>query len=429
MSETSASTSTERHQLPVRTLVAASIGNAVEWFDWTIYATFAVYFSSQFFDKSNPTLALIGTTSTYALAFFFRPLGGVLLGRLADLRGRKFAMLVTIMLMAGGSLLIAVLPTYSVVGWLAPILLLLARIAQGLSLGGEVSNASAYLAEIAPPNRRGRYSSFFYISTGTALLAASLLGLLLTTTLSRPELETYGWRIAFAVGGVLGIVGLYLRRTLVETEQFAENVEKAKATKNPLLKTLTHYPRSVLQLFGFTLLSTLCYYTFFSALTPFAVQFRDAAGSDVFLALSIGTVVFILGQYPFGALADKFGRKPQMLVWSGAFVRPHRAAEPAHHRTSTTDQPDHRVLGGPRALLGVLLDRAGDHERDLPDRAPGAGDRRLVQPHRRDLRRHGAAAHRGAVRCGASRPVLLVRLRWRADRVPDHPHAARDEGP
>ncbi|MCD2190628.1 MFS transporter [Actinomycetospora soli] len=320
MSQVTDPASTERHKLPVRTLVAASIGNAVEWFDWTIYATFAVYFSSQFFDKSNPTLALIGTTSTYALAFFFRPLGGVLLGRLADLRGRKFAMLVTILLMAGGSLLIAVLPTYAAVGWLAPILLLLARIAQGLSLGGEVSNASAYLAEIAPPNRRGRYSSFFYISTGVALLAASLLGLLLTSTLSRPDLESYGWRIAFVVGGVLGLVGLWLRRSLTETEQFEENVEKAKATKNPLLRTLTHYPRSVLQLFGFTLLSTLCYYTFFSALTPYAVQFRDAAGSDVFLALSIGTVVFIALQYPMGACADRFGRKPQMLVWSAAFA-------------------------------------------------------------------------------------------------------------
>lgn len=239
---------------------------------------------------------------------------------MADLRGRRFAMLMTIMLMAGGSLVIAILPTYALVGWLAPILLLLARIAQGLSLGGEVSNASAYLAEIAPPERRGRYSSFFYISTGTALLAASLLGLLLTTQLDRPELESYGWRIAFAAGGVLGIVGLYLRRTLAETEQFEENVEKAKATKNPLLRTLTHYPRSVLQLFGFTLLSTLCYYTFFSALTPFAVQFRGAAGSDVFLALSIGTLVFIVLQYPMGALADRYGRKPQMLVWSAAFA-------------------------------------------------------------------------------------------------------------
>jgi len=320
MSQATDATSTERHRLPVRTLVAASIGNAVEWFDWTIYATFTVYFSSQFFDKSNPTLALIGTTSTYALAFFFRPLGGVLLGRLADLRGRRFAMLMTILLMAGGSLLIAVLPTYAAVGWLAPILLLLARIAQGLSLGGEVSNASAYLAEIAPPARRGRYSSFFYISTGIALLAASLLGLLLTSTLARPELEAYGWRIAFAVGGVLGLVGLWLRRSLAETEQFSENVEKARATKNPLLQTLTRYPRSVLQLFGFTLLSTLCYYTFFSALTPFAVQFRGAAGSDVFLALSIGTVVFIALQYPMGALADRVGRKPQMLVWSAAFA-------------------------------------------------------------------------------------------------------------
>src|SRR6195952_2161682 len=176
--------SPERPRLPVRILVAASIGNAVEWFDWTIYATFAVYFSSQFFDKSNPTLALIGTTSTYALAFFFRPLGGVLLGRLADLRGRKFAMLMTIMLMAGGSLLIAVLPTYSAVGWLAPILLLLARIAQGLSLGGEGSNASAYLGEIAPPERRGRYSSFFYISTGSAVLLASVLGFILARTMN-----------------------------------------------------------------------------------------------------------------------------------------------------------------------------------------------------------------------------------------------------
>ncbi|GHE12355.1 MFS transporter [Klenkia taihuensis] len=308
------------HKLPVKTLVSASIGNAVEWFDWTVYATFVVYFAGQFFPSENAALSLIGATSTYALAFFFRPLGGYVLGRFADLKGRKAGMLVTILLMAGGSLVIAVLPTYDAVGWLAPILLLLARIAQGMSLGGEVSNASAYLAEIAPPSRRGRYSAFFYISTGTALLAASLMGVLLTSVLDEDQLQSYGWRIAFAVGGLLGFVGMWLRRSLVETDQFEENAVKARATKNPLMQTIRHHPRAVLQLCAFTLLSTLSYYTFFSALTPFAINFRGADGNDVFIALSIGTALFVALCYPFGALSDRIGRKPQMLVWSGAMA-------------------------------------------------------------------------------------------------------------
>jgi MFS transporter, MHS family, alpha-ketoglutarate permease len=310
----------QRHRLPVRTLVSASIGNAVEWFDWTVYATFLVYFSTQFFPKENEALALIGTTSAYALAFFFRPLGGWLLGRFADLRGRKAGMLLTILLMAGGSLVIAILPTYEQVGWLAPILLLLARIGQGMSLGGEVSNASAYLAEIAPPARRGRYSAFFYISTGTSLLVASLLGVLLTNVLDTGQLNSYGWRIAFAAGGLLGLAGLWLRRTLTETDQFEENAAKARATKNPLWLTVRDHPRAVLQLIGFTLLNTLSYYTFFSALTPFAIKFRGADSSEVFIALSIGTAVFVALCYPFGALSDRFGRKPQMLVWSAGLA-------------------------------------------------------------------------------------------------------------
>jgi MHS family alpha-ketoglutarate permease-like MFS transporter len=310
----------ERHKLPVRTLVSASIGNAVEWFDWTVYATFLVYFSTQFFPKENETLALLGTTSAYALAFFFRPLGGYVLGRFADLRGRKAGMLLTIMLMAGGSLVIALLPTYEQVGWFAPILLLLARIAQGMSLGGEVSNASAYLAEIAPPAHRGRYSAFFYVSTGTALLLASLLGVLLTSVLDEGQLQTYGWRIAFGIGGLLGFIGMWLRRSLVETEQFEENAAKARATKNPLMQTIKHHPRAVLQLCAFTLLSTLSYYTFFSALTPFAIKTRGADGNEVFIALSIGTALFVALCYPLGALSDRIGRKPQMLVWSGAMA-------------------------------------------------------------------------------------------------------------
>jgi MHS family alpha-ketoglutarate permease-like MFS transporter len=305
------------HKLPVRTLIAASVGNAVEWYDWTVFATFSIYFATQIFSAENESLAFIGTFATYAIAFFFRPLGGMLLGRYADLRGRKQAMLLTIMLMAGGSFVISILPTYNQVGWLAPVLLLLARIAQGMSLGGEVSNASAYLAEIAPPERRGRYSSFFYISTGSAVLLASLLGALLASTFNDDQLASWGWRIPFFIGGLLGLAGLWLRRNMAETEQFEENKAKAEAIRNPLMMTLREHPRAVAQLMGFTLLSTLSYYTFFSALTPFAVTRNGLDDGMVFWALSIATALFVVLQYPFGWTADRFGRKPQMLVWAG----------------------------------------------------------------------------------------------------------------
>lgn len=303
------------HRLPVRRLVAASAGNALEWFDWTIYATFSIYFASAFFPGE---LATINTFATYALAFFFRPLGGMLIGRLADVRGRKPAMIFTILLMAGGSILIGVLPTFEQVGWLAPILLLVARVAQGMSLGGEVSNASAYLGEIAPAARRGRYSSFFYISTGTAVLLASLLGFTLARLMSEEQLYDWGWRLPFLLGGVLGLVALWLRSNLAETDQFEDNKSTARRVRRPLLTTLREYPKAVGYLVGFSMLSTLCYYTFFSALTPFAVNTRGADDVDVFLALSIATALFVLLQYPMGALADRFGRKPQLLVWSAA---------------------------------------------------------------------------------------------------------------
>jgi MHS family alpha-ketoglutarate permease-like MFS transporter len=304
------------HRLPARTLVAASIGNAIEWYDWTIYATFSIFFATQIFPKENAALALISTLATYALAFFFRPLGGFLLGRFADVRGRRTAMILTIALMAGGSFIIAILPTFSAVGWLAPVLLLLARVGQGMSLGGEVSNASTYLGEIAPPRKRGRYSSFFYISTGSAVLLASLLGALLTGVLTKAELAAYGWRIPFLIGGVLGIVGLWLRRAMPETEQYEENKAKAKQLRHPLLTTLREHPKAVGQLVGFTLLGTLSYYTFFSAITPFATSARHAVPNQVFWALSVATAIFVLLQYPMGMLSDRVGHKPQLLVWS-----------------------------------------------------------------------------------------------------------------
>ena len=429
-STSTASTSEQAapHRLPIRTLFAASVGNAVEWYDWTVYATFSIYFATQIFPDSNESLAFLATFATYALAFFFRPLGGMLLGRFADLRGRKQAMLLTIALMAGGSLVIAILPTYSAVGWLAPILLLLARIGQGMSLGGEVSNASAYLAEIAPPERRGRYSSFFYISTGSAVLIASLLGALLADNLSDDQLASWGWRIPFLVGGLLGLVGLWLRRDMAETEQYAENAEKARALRNPLMLTIREHPRAVAQLIGFTLLSTLCYYTFFSALTPFAVEQQNLDDGMVFTALSIATALFVVLQYPFGWTADRFGRKPQMLVWSGAIailvVPMSKLIEPGASFGAVL-----LVFCFGLGFYAMLeLHRAGDHERTVPDRAARPGHRRLVQPHRRRLRWHRAARDPVARERRAQQLVLLVRRRRCGHRVPRDTVAAGDQG-
>ena len=309
-----------RKSLPRKAMYGLGLGNTLEWYDWQIFGLLAAFIGPQFFAPGDPVSATLSALAVFAVGFAVRPLGGVVLGMVADRIGRRTVMLLSISMMAISTLVIAILPTYVAVGWLAPILLLLARIAQGMSLGGEVSNASAYLAEIAPPNRRGRYSSFFYISTGTAVLLASLLGAFLASTLADDQLASWGWRIPFLIGAALGLVGVWMRRDMAETKQFEKNVAKAKAIKNPLMQTLREHPKSVAQLIGLTLLSTLCYYTFFSALTPFAIRGNGLDDGMVFWALSIATAMFAALQYPFGWTADRFGRKPQLLVWSGAIA-------------------------------------------------------------------------------------------------------------
>jgi MFS transporter, MHS family, alpha-ketoglutarate permease len=314
------------HRFPVRNLVAASAGNAIEWFDWTIFALFSTFFATQFFPSANPTLAYINTAATFALAFFFRPLGGWLIGRFSDRAGRKPALLLTITLMCGGSLVIALAPTFATIGWLAPILLLVARIAQGISTGGEVGNAYAYLYEIAPADRKGRYSSFCYISTGGAILLASLLGYWMTSTFSKEFMTAWGWRVPFLVGAVLGVLVLWLRRSMDESTEFDAEVAGTEPVRRPLLTTLREHPRAVLQILGFIAATTLVYYTLTSALKAYATTPLGKGGvigageADTFLALSIGLAVFIALQYPFGALADRIGRRNLSLLCCAIFA-------------------------------------------------------------------------------------------------------------
>lgn len=325
---TSATGSTEpsAHRLPVRNLIAASAGNAIEWFDWTIFALFSTYFATQFFPADNPTLAYLNTAATFALAFFFRPLGGWLIGRFADRRGRKPALLLTIALMCGGSLIIGLSPTYATIGWAAPALLLVARIAQGISTGGEVGNSYSYLYEIAPNDRKGRYSAFCYISTGSAILLASLLGYWMSSSFGKDFMTSWGWRIPFLVGAALGVYVVWLRRGMDESTEFETEVAGTEPVRRPLLTTLREYPKAVAQILGFIAATTLIYYTLTTALKSYASTPLDKGGvvgateSDTFLALSIGLVVFIALQYPFGALADRIGRRNLILIGLSVFA-------------------------------------------------------------------------------------------------------------
>ncbi len=306
---------------PVKPIAAATVGHAVEWFDWTIYGLFATYFATQIFPKENEDLALLLTFATFGAAFFFRPLGGWMMGRVADLTGRRGAMLVCVALMAGGSFVIGALPTYDQIGIWSPLVLVLARIAQGIAAGGELSNTSAYLSEVAPAGRRGRYVSFMYIGTGVALLLATTLGFWLTRTLGPAKMAEFGWRIPFILGGIFALVGLFMRKDLKESAHFEEHKAKAiEKVKNPLLTTLRLSPRSVLHVVGTTMLFAVAYYTLIGSINSSVVKkfakTNPDVGQNVFMALTISIVIFIALQYPLGALSDKIGRKPMMLIFT-----------------------------------------------------------------------------------------------------------------
>ncbi|MDF2710015.1 MAG: transporter, partial [Nonomuraea muscovyensis] len=209
----------------VRQLMAASVGNLVEWYDWYAYSFLTVFFAKQIFPATgNALVPLLSSFAIFAVGFFMRPLGGLLVGAFADRFGRKAAMTFTILLMGAGSLLLAITPTYAAAGVLAPIILTLARLIQGLSVGGEFAAATTFLVESAPPGRRGLFSSFQYVSTTLGQLLASGLAAVLAATLGTAAMDDYGWRIPFLVGALLSLVGLWIRRGAEETSTVAEDI-------------------------------------------------------------------------------------------------------------------------------------------------------------------------------------------------------------
>ncbi len=215
----------------MKAILGGATGNLVEWYDWYAYSAFTLYFAPHFFPSADPTAQLLGAAAVFAVGFFMRPLGAWMMGIYADRKGRKSGLALSVTLMCAGSLLIAVSPTYESVGLLAPAVLLIARLLQGLSVGGEYGASATYLSEMAGKKRRGFYSSFQYVTLiGGQLVAIGVL-LLLQAVMTEADLEAWGWRIPFAIGAVLAVVVFWIRRGLAETESF-KNAQGTDAPKS-----------------------------------------------------------------------------------------------------------------------------------------------------------------------------------------------------
>jgi MFS transporter, MHS family, alpha-ketoglutarate permease len=303
-----------------KAIVAGSIGNAVEWVDWAVYTTFAPIFAGQFFAHGDNTAALLATLAVFAVGFVMRPVGGAVLGAYADRRGRKKGLTLTISLMAGASLLIAISPTYSAIGLFAPLILLVSRLVQGFSAGGEFGSSSAFLTEFAADNRRAFAGSWQQVSVGAGALIAVLLGTILTSTLDNAQLHSWGWRLAFAVGGLLGLVGLWLRRSVPETEAFTEVKSSETAPRHPVTGMLRDHPGAALRVVGVTIAGTLIYYVWVSYMPAYAHLATGIPLKRALLANTLAMVVFV-AILPFGGLlSDRIGRKPTMTAFAAGFL-------------------------------------------------------------------------------------------------------------
>ncbi len=302
----------QQHQWRIQSILGGSVGNLVEWYDWYAYAAFSIYFAKHFFPNSNPTAQLLNTAGIFAVGFLMRPLGGWLFGNIADGKGRKKAMTISVLLMSFGSLLIACLPSYQQIGILAPILLLFARLLQGLSVGGEYGISATYLSEVALEKNRGFYSSFQYVTLiGGQLLALGLQLLLQRVFLSAEDLAAWGWRIPFAIGAVLSLIAFYLRSSLHETDAF----EKARMVqqKKGGLKALLKHPKAIVTVVGLTLGGTIAFYTYTTYMQKFLINTVKLTKDDATLLSFCSLFLFACLQPIFGWVSDQVGRKPLLI--------------------------------------------------------------------------------------------------------------------
>ena len=299
----------------LKAIFVGSVGNLVEWYDFYAYAAFALYFAGAFFPGNDPVVQQLNAAILFAIGFIVRPIGGWMFGHLADHYGRRNSLMLSVLLMCFGSLMIAVTPTYASIGIWAPVLLGLARMIQGLSLGGEYGTSATYLSEIADKDHRGFYSSFQYVTLiGGQLCAIVVLLVLQQLFLTPAELRAWGWRIPFVVGALLAVTALAMRRNLHETEDFVAS--KQIARKGSSVAALMKYPREVLVVVGLTMGGTTAFYTYTTYMQKFLKLSVGLNDTQTTLVTASSLVFALILQPIYGALSDRIGRKP-LLIWFG----------------------------------------------------------------------------------------------------------------
>ena len=298
-----------------KVLVGTSLGHAIEWYDWGIFAIFVPFFATQFFNSADPVSAVLSSLAVFAVGFLARPLGGFFFGWLADHVGRKPALALTVGGMALGSLVIGLAPTYEAIGVWASLILLSSRIIQGLACGGELPSAQTYLSEMAPAERRGRWSSLIYIASAGGNMVGILVGVILTTILSQTEMTEFGWRIPFLLGGVFGLFTLYIRSQMPETEMFESEPGSAQATTKPRLwPEIVRHRRQALQVVGMTVGLTVVYYAWVIAAPAYAISSLGIDESGALWAGVASSLIFMSVMPLWGMLSDRIGRKPVLLI-------------------------------------------------------------------------------------------------------------------
>ena len=297
----------------LKNIFGGSIGNLIEWYDFYVYNAFALYFAKFFTDSKDPTAQFLTVFGIYAVAFFIRPVGGLLLGSYADKHGRRAALTLSVMLMCAGSFIIAIIPTYAQIGFWAPLMLLAARLLQGLSLGGEYATSATYLSEIAVSKHRGFYSSFQYVTLIGGQVLAALVLLIMQATFTATQIENWGWRVPFMIGAACAVFGFYLRRNLEESAEFTKAA--ATRTESPLRGVFRH-PRELFLVFGLTMGGTAAFYTFSTYMPTFLNNTVKLPREQANLLSFITLLAFAVMQPVLGAISDRIGRKP-VLLWFG----------------------------------------------------------------------------------------------------------------